>query len=153
MQAASQVDIFFSVDAEVGYAFNGSYSAVDPAGRDTTLFVALSDDALGTALFHNFQSSDHTPNASFLVGLQEGDGHRELEGSITGTLLPGHLYSLSIGSSIDDYFNDGPAAAASGTVSLQFVPVPEPGTASLLTGGMLSLAAAHRRRASLSRSH
>ena len=152
-QAASQVDIYFSVDAEVGYAFSGSYGAVDPAGRDTALFVDLWDEALGATLFSNFQSSDHTPNASFLVGLQEGDSHRELEGSITGTLLPGHLYSLTLGTSIADYFNDGPAATASGTVSLQFVPIPEPGTALLVTAGMLGLAAAHGRRASLSRSH
>lgn len=153
-QAASGVDLFFSVDVETGYAFSGSYAAADPAGRFANLYVHLLDDSTLDVLFLNSQdnsNTSNTPDPSFVLGSLEPDGGGQLEGSLTGTLLPGRWYQLLIGASIDDYFDEGPAATGSGTVSLQFAPVPEPATAALVTGGVLVLAVSHRRQQKRSR--
>jgi hypothetical protein len=145
-QAASEVDIFFSVDVETSYGFSGSYSALDPAGNDVSFAVEFLDDSTLEVLFLNSQVNSGMPDPSFLLGSLEPDGGGQLEGSLTGSLLPGRWYQLRIGASIADYFNDGPAATASGTVTLQLAPIPEPASAVLLAAGVLALAVSRRLR-------
>lgn len=74
-----------------------------------------------------------------MLGLTEGDYLNLLSGSATGTLLPGHEYSVSFGAWINtlELVTD-PGATAAGSLSLIFVP--EPASLLLLASGVAALA-------------
>ncbi len=120
----SEIDIVFSLDQEVEYILDGSYSAIDPDGRQVELNVTLEEQG-GSVLFSNRQNSSSTPNESFVLGGTAGDDFNFLSGSLTGTLDASTLYHLLVLS----YVRNGPfppeaPATGSGNVTLQFVPEP-----------------------------
>ena len=136
--------LLFTVDEDVDYVLAGSYSTADETGRRIFLRTYLFDYTANEHLFNSEQLSDATPNEVLTLGEQGGDAFNLLEGSLTGTLAPGHDYQLFLISFIwsQDTTTDAPATAT-GSVSLSFVP--EPSSALLLSGGLLALAFARAR--------
>ncbi len=142
----SEIEVVFSLDQEVEYLLDGSYSAIDPDGRQVELNVTL-EELGGSVLFSNRQNSSSTPNESFALGGTAGDDFNFLSGSLTGTLDASTLYRLLVlGYVRNGPFPPGAPATGSGSVTLQFVP--EPSTAPLTGLGLLVLSgSAARRRA------
>jgi hypothetical protein len=132
--------IYFSVDEDVDYLLEGTYTAIDPDGRRVVQQAGLYDFTAGSGLFSNTQHSDATPNETFTLGLAEGDAANGLAGSLTGTLIAGHEYRLQVTNYMQAVPSASPSgASASGYTRLSFVP--EPATALLLLSGALAITA------------
>jgi hypothetical protein len=118
----SRGSIYFRVGAEAHYVLAGAYTATDYDGRTITLDVSLKDLTADTVLFENQQISRVTPHESFTLGMEGGDSGDSLEGSLTGTLLPGEDYILTYEYRIDTRIDPTAlAATASGFLSLTFI--------------------------------
>lgn len=143
--ASGTVGVYFSVDAPVDYVVSGAYTAVDPSGGHVSLGVSFTDVTENALVFHNAQESFHTPNERFTVGEQGSDSPEfgDLIGSPTGKLLPGHRYSLIVGSVLQVSGDADGGATGSGTVRLVFMP--EPDMHWLLLAGLLGVASRRRR--------
>lgn len=129
----------FSVDSNVSYALDGGYEVVDPDGRWVYFQVSLFDHTAHASLFDNIQESFATPHETFALGLEGGDSRNRVEGSLTGTLLPGRTYEFSWMVALYNYPEESTSpASATGSASLAFVPEPAPGL--LLTASLLGLA-------------
>ena len=143
--AQSFIQLGFIPDADVNYVLEGAYATVQQTDS-VFLFTTLQTDSI--TLFDNSQGSNHTPNESFTLGQTGGDVVNNLSGSLTGTLLAGHEYFLSVTAEIiQANVSTTPGATASGFVTLTFVPVPEPATALLLALGFAGAMLAARLRA------
>ncbi|MBW2267847.1 MAG: PEP-CTERM sorting domain-containing protein [Deltaproteobacteria bacterium] len=143
--AISYGNIRFSVDQNIDYVASGSYSAVDSGGRQIYLNMNMYDVTASATVFQSFQLSEATPNESFTLGGSGGDSSNQLLGSLTGTLIAGHEYSLNYNAFIKAYPTASTSGAtASGSVSLTFIP--EPSTALLLGLGLIGFGASRRRR-------
>lgn len=100
------------------------------------LRVALLDLSTGQVLLLSNQASHQTADEAFFVGQQGGDHLNELEGSLVGTLFPGHEYHLVYAAEIFASNSvTSPDTTATGFVSLTFVPEP---TAAVLVGAGLA---------------
>jgi hypothetical protein len=142
--AQSTANIYFSVDETVDYELEGLYTTSDVGEAGTVLlFTWLLDDTAGTFAFANTQQSGSVPDESFTLGLEEGNVDNALEGSLTGTLIAGHEYELSVWSYIESSSGDS-GATATGSVRLHFVP--EPSAVSQLAAGLAGLLGLARRR-------
>ena len=137
-QAISNAGVSFRVDEDVSYELLGSYAAIDSDGRRISLFAQLADRTSLEQLFYNSQESRSTPDESFLLGGEEGDFINSLNGSTTGVLIAGHDYLFSFQASLQASPSAATTSAtASGWVSLDFTPVPEPSAGALLLLGLV----------------
>lgn len=138
--------IYFNPDENINYTASGSYTAVDPDGTRVLFFSRLFDYTADSYLYRSEQRSESTVNESFTLGLSGGDAFNYSEGALTSTLIAGHDYQFYYDAFV---INSSLAAtavsAASGSVSLDFTAVPEPGTAVLVTMGLVGLVARRRR--------
>lgn len=98
--ANGQVQLVFTPSTDLAYNLSGSYSETG-ASSFHSLFVDLSDLTTKTPLFDNLQSSASVTNETLTLGNQAGTDSNSLSGSLTGTLLADHQYSLSIATETD----------------------------------------------------
>lgn len=136
--ATAEGRVDFTVDELVEFALDARISALDPEGRNTTLWVQLFENDV--RIFDSFQLSDSTPNQEFFLGGSDGDVRSSLSGDLTGTLIPGYRYRYEYYARIVDVPSPSlQEATASGYFSLRLIP--EPGTAILLGLGLAWLGA------------
>lgn len=142
----------FSVDENVRYSATGAYAANDPDGKDIYLEASLVDLTMAAeVVFKSSHQSLLTPNESFVLGAGLGGdqgtpGMGPLTGWLTGMLIAGHNYRFNYNAFIATFESASTMpATASGFLSLNFSAVPEPGTAILLSGGLVGFAAIRRR--------
>jgi hypothetical protein len=115
-----RVNSGFTTDVNVPYTAGGSFS--NPAGY-TLLFAQLFDISTNSFLFYSDQESSSGP-AVFTLGGTAGNSADYFQGSLTGTLLAGHLYEwYGEASSRTNPTDDG--ATATGGISLTIGAVPE----------------------------
>jgi hypothetical protein len=130
--------IQFVPNANVPYVLEGVYTTVDVDGGYVEFRAAFLDITANTVLFVNAQSSDSTPNESFVLGLQQGDRDNHLVGSLSGMLIAGHTYALTTLATTQSLSNATTSATGTGHLSLTFVP--EPSTGLLVIAGLLGFA-------------
>jgi hypothetical protein len=129
----------------MNYLLEGVYATPDDEGRYFWQIASLLDTTTSSSLFYGRQESRATPSESFTLGLEEGDYHNFVSGSLTGALVAGREYGLHYQNWIQDPFLLQPTNSASATGFLRLtVVVPEPGTGLLLLTGLLSLALRRR---------
>lgn len=147
--ARSNGNLRFSVDEQINYMATGSYSAVDvgSVGGYVGLAGSLFDETTSVYAFQSEQSSDLTANESFELGGTEGDLINRYQGSLTGILLPGHIYRFDYDMRISGKNIDGVMSpvTALGDIALEFSPIPEPNTALLVSLGLVAIAANRNR--------
>jgi len=137
----------FTVDTETTYSIDGSFASGDTVGNGSaSIFVWLQDS--GT-LFMTDQQEIIVNGEGFgleVGGSPGGDNVNSIVGSQNGTLLPGIDYFLnfSLGNGMAQTLESG--FGSSGSLSISFVPVPEPGQLSMLAAGCGLLAFLHSRR-------
>lgn len=141
--AQSNGTIYFSADQNIEFAASGSYSAVDSVGRRTWFEAELFDFTDSVSVFRSKQRSDQTVNESFALGGAGGDLLNEVSGVLSGTIIAGHEYGFSYFAQIMAFPGSTSGSTASGDFTINFVP--EPGTAVLLSMGLVGLAASKRR--------
>lgn len=143
--ASTDGDIYFSVDADVNYTAIGSYSAVDVGSAAGTVHLDsfLFDYTDSVYVFQSRQSSDSTLHESFSLGGVAGDLENIKEGSLIGTLMSGHSYRFHYLMFVRGINSGGVASpvTATGAISLAFSPIPELGTALLVSLGLIGMAA------------
>lgn len=132
-----QLSGFFNIS---GFSFNGVQLAVELC--DNTGGVICGANPL---LFSTNQFSTSTMNESFVLGAHGGDTTDELDGSLTGSLLAFHTYSIHLYAAFGSEWgvNSYDYPSATGEVKLAFVP--EPGTCGLVLTGIAGLAARRSR--------
>ncbi len=141
--AQSNGGIFFSSDTNLDFVASGSYAATDSEGRRTWFDADLYDVTDSVYLFRSQQHSDQTVNESFTLGGAGGDLLNLVEGVLAGTIIAGHDYRLTYFTQIMAFPSTTTGASAVGFLSINFVP--EPGTAVLLSLGLVGLAVSKRR--------
>jgi PEP-CTERM motif len=141
------VEVSFIPDANVGYSLSGFFNGYLDETAGMQLGVDLYDSDSDITLFNSNQSTDYAspPTVGFTLGTHGGADIDELTGSLTGTLLAGHHYSLFVFASFGNDHASYSFSNASGNVTLAFVP--EPGTGLLVMAGVLGLSASRKRRA------
>ena len=138
-----------TLDQPYAYRISGDYTLADIDGAVTRLELSLSDlgdPNVANYVFQSIQQSIGTPDAHFSVGGTDGNDQSILSGSQSGVLSSGeYYYEVELTTS-----NDRGVAishfpiTASGGVSLNFPPIPEPATTTFAILGIL--ACARRRR-------
>ena len=122
----------FTVDVPSSYAISGTYSM---SGAGTISLAAyLYDSTADQYLFDNGQQSVKTaasPNQLFTLGSIAGDDSY-LDGSLTGSLVPGREYQFYYNAFIQNSPDDSGSASASGHISINVSAVPEPSTVTSL---------------------
>ena len=87
--------VHFQVDQDVTYEALGTYTAIDPDGRQVFMHNYLYDETLGQAVYQSYQLSLATPNEAFILGGAGGDNANIQFGSLTGALIAGHDYTYN----------------------------------------------------------
>jgi hypothetical protein len=131
----------FTTDVDVPYAASGTYANSNGL---TFLSSLLNDITTSTKLYDSTQSNDSGPAAISLGG---PSASRNFSGSLTGTLLTGHLYGWEVTAYTQTFDSDSGAQAA-GTLSLLIGTVPEPSSACMLITCVLVFATFGRRSGS-----
>jgi hypothetical protein len=145
LNATSQTNatIYFTVDEDVNYAISGSYGLISGGAPLIGFRLAIRDGVAGPFPFQGSHTSAGIAGETFTLGVPGGNILFDQEGSLTGTFLAGHQYTLTMQSRLLSNTGAQAAASAAGSVTISFVP--EPATASLVAFGVIGLAA--RRRA------
>jgi hypothetical protein len=131
----SYFDVYFSSDVDVPYSASGSYS--NTSGF-TNLTSYLVDHTVFTYSFFNYQYSIGGP-AAFSLGGTAGNLDNFFLGSLTGTLLAGHVYEWWGGGVTQAYPVADLGAAASGGLSLSIGEAAVPEFSSVFVWSLLAL--------------
>jgi hypothetical protein len=131
------VSAYFTPDVDVSYTASGTYSN---SGGFTELNSGLYDYTTyyPTALYYSSQQSAGGP-AAFTLGGTAGNYGNYFEGSLTGTLLAGHLYFWGAGAYTQAYPNADLGANAGGSVSLTFSATVVPEFSSVFVWSLLAV--------------
>ena len=133
----------FIANTNEPYALSGYYNATDVVGSGlVSQYARLSDETDGTILFDNTQKSLSTTNEQFVLGGLAGDSNNNLVGSLTGNLIAGHSYILSLEYQVMS--DENSHASALGNLTLGIGTVPEPSTLMMCSAAIF--AAQLRRR-------
>ncbi len=138
----------FVVDEPVAYAAHGAYAALDPDGRRVLLDISLRDTTSHWDKFRFDWMRESTVDANVEFGVDPHGRDPSDDEEFMGQLLPGRLYQFGFNaflhsgtSSLDPEHS----ASGSGSVSLVFTPVPEPGTGLLVALGVVAMGCRRRR--------
>lgn len=156
---ASQYGLQFTVgQSNTTYSLSGLYS-VKASASNTYARTALLDLTTGIYLFEDTSQSFNTANESFGLGVVgDGDDNNYNTGSLTGTLLAGHRYSLAFSNYTQAYPFADEGATATGCLTLSLGGatgggncgrIPEPGSLALAGLALAGLGLARRGRAPL----
>jgi hypothetical protein len=150
------LSLIFSANITESYELSGYYSVTDVGAMESgnvRQFIRLYDFTNIANLIYTDQWSANTHNEQFTIGEVGGDFYNLLppESSLTGTLIAGHSYRLTVDFTIstsDVYVPSGPDSGASavGKLSFKIGEIPEPSTALLLLFASLRLSIVLRRR-------
>jgi hypothetical protein len=129
----------FVANETAPYELSGylNVSDVDPSKSGIVEFAArLFDETSPNVLFSNQQKSRDSHAEQFVLGGNGGDRVNVVEGSLKGTLIAGHRYSMNFIANIQtdsiDYPGDADAgASAIGNFTLKIGTVPEPSAVAL----------------------
>lgn len=141
--------MWFTVDADTTYTLSGAYNVRDSSTAGVVfLYSYLYDYTTNVYLAESYQHSDSTVNESFTLGGLGGDYYNYSSGSLSGSLLAGHLYSWHWNAAMQAYPDSDGGASATGSVVLKIGDLPEPGSLALvlLAGGIGAVASSRRRR-------
>lgn len=97
---SGNAQLIFTPDADLAYSLSGSNSE-SGASSFHSFSVDLTDLNTKAHLFTNLQNSFDTQDETLTLGSQGGNMDNSLAGSMTGTLLANHQYSLSIATEAD----------------------------------------------------
>jgi len=114
--------LFFTPDADADYGLAGRYH-VDQNTTASALdyfYLSLTDVTLQETLFSTEQQSYHTLSQDFVAGQDGGDASNVTSGSLTGTLLAGHVYQLDHDYKAESSSRGDGGATAFGSVTLDF---------------------------------
>lgn len=131
----SYFDVYFSSDVDVPYSASGSYSN---SSGFTNLTSYLVDRTTFTYLFYNYQYSVGGP-AAFSLGGTAGNFDNYFFGSLTGTLLAGHVYEWWGAGVTQAYPGADLGAEAGGGVSLAIGAAAVPEATSVFVWSVLVL--------------
>jgi hypothetical protein len=138
--------VTFNVSEPVVVLLSGAYQVADTGAGDNTWYnVRLS--ASGSTLHETYNTSDMTPNESFVVGQANGDHENVVTGGTVHVLVPGVPYALDWYAGIQDGHLDPGDVGASATGYYRVGFLPEPSSAWMLGTGVVALLALARRRA------
>ena len=144
-RASSTGNIYFKSDTDITFSASGAYSVLDSVGRKVSLNVYLYDFTAGSYLFRSNQVSQSTANESFVLGGIGGDSINTSFGSLVGQILAGNVYAFHYEALIENV-PAGSVAGATALGSIQLLLIPEPGTAVLMSFGLVGLGVSGSRR-------
>ncbi len=141
--------IYFTVDTDTNYEAVGWIDVVGDSGTVSKVGMSsrLTDMTTDTDMYYSFQRSYTTSSSSFVLGGLGGDGVPTMNGSLQGTLLPGHEYRYQAIASLQEgqAGTDTHIAVGGGAIALRLTPVPEPdGSLMMLAGTGLLAFIRHR---------
>jgi hypothetical protein len=147
---SGNVQLVFTPSADLSYNLSGSNTETGSSSFHS-FSVDLTDLTTDAPLFNNLQNSFDVSGETLALGNEGGNGNNSLSGSLTGTLLANHQYSLSIATEMDGLptFNlaselpfaalQGPASSGSVTLGLAATTTAVPLPSAAWTGlGMLT---------------
>jgi hypothetical protein len=122
VMAEAYGSLFFTPDADTGYGLSAEYHVDQKtsAGAEDYFYLSLTDVTLHQTLFSSEQQSHHTLSPDFVTGQDNGDASNTTVGSLTGTLLTGHLYQLDHDFYAEGHSRGDGGATAFGSVTLDF---------------------------------
>jgi hypothetical protein len=118
--AMTEHTLRFTASATAPFELSGGYNVSDVSAVQSGfihLFANLLDITGGAYLFENSQTSINTHDEHFTLGETGGDNFNFLFGSLTGTLIAGHMYEFSFNGRTVASPDQDTGAAATGNIT------------------------------------